>query len=471
MHVNSELLPREESGLHAIDLDVEGARAPASKLSRSACSHSWWASESVCANLICDVRFAYKLRYVKRALATTIRRAKTTFPAILVTGARQTGKTTLLAEEFGSSHRYVSLERPDVRARALADPVGFFEDNPPPLILDEIQYAPELLHHIKERIDTHREPGRWLLTGSQTFSLMEGVSQTMSGRVAVLSLDPLSVSERVGRPKTARMEDVLGRVFAATASKQKTKPSGEPSLVDWIMRGGFPEVQLDSRVDPTLWFASYVQTYLERDVRELAQVADLAAFSRFVMLIAARTGTVVNMSKLGRDVGVTGPTAKRWLSVLETSQLIYLLQPYYRNFGKRIRKSPKLYVLDPGLATHLVGLRTHEAVLHGPSIGALTETAVVGEWIKAFRQRGETPPLYYWESSGEAEVDLVIDHGGMLYGLEIKSTATPVPRHADGLVKWLELAGASARGALACRIDRPTSLRKSVRAVPWHLAW
>ena len=395
----------------------------------------------------------------------------TTFPAILVTGARQTGKTTLLREEFGSSHSYLSLERPDVRSRAQADPVGFFEDNQAPLILDEIQYAPELLHYIKDRIDEDREPGRWLLTGSQTFSLMEGVSQTLSGRVAVLNLDPLSVAEWQQKPTTGTIDMLARKVFHGRRTTKSAKENKTVGLADWILRGGFPEPRLNAMVDRTLWFSSYVQTYLERDVRDLAQVGDLETFSRFLMIVGSRSGGIANMSELGREVGVSSPTAKRWLSVLQTSQIVYLLQPYYRNFGKRVRKSPKLYLLDPALATYLLGLHTKESVLQGPSLGALTETTVVSEWLKAFRQRGEKPSLYYWQSSGDAEVDLIIERGGQLYGLEIKATATPVPRHADRLAKWLELAGSSSRGAIACRIDRPAALRPGVRAVPWHLCW
>jgi predicted AAA+ superfamily ATPase len=157
--------------------------------------------------------------------------------------------------------------------------------------------------------------------------------------------------------------------------------------------------------------------------------------------------------------------------MLQTSRVVYLLPPYYRNFGKRIRKSPKLYLLDPGLATYLLGLHTKESVLHGPSLGALAETIVVGEWLKAFGHGGEKPSLYYWQSSGDAEVDLIIERGGHLYALEIKATATPVPRHADSLAKWLELVGSPARGALACRVDEPAALRPGIRAVPWHLCW
>ena len=197
----------------------------------------------------------------------------------------------------------------------------------------------------------------------------------------------------------------------------------------------------------------------------------LGAFGRFLSLTAARTGSVLNLAGMSREVGVSAPTVRRWMSVLETSQVVYLLKPYHKNYGKRIRKSPKLYVLDPGLATYFLGLHSREAVLQGPSLGALTETAVVTEWLKACRQRGERPGLYFWQSSTVGEVDLIVERGGGLYGLEVKATATPTPHHAEGLARWLRLAGPNARAALACRVDRPRSLRRAIRAVPWHLGW
>jgi predicted AAA+ superfamily ATPase len=411
------------------------------------------------------------MHYVPRVLTQTIRRAMSTFPAVLVTGARQTGKTTLLRTEFGDAYHYLSLERPDVRARALADPVAFLNEAGAPLMLDEIQYAPALLHYIKDRIDADRSPGRWLMTGSQSFALMHGVSQTLSRRVAVLTLDPLSTAEALEQPPASSLEAVLARVFDSQSASVPVDAARAIDFADWLLRGGFPEPRVNRQVDRQLWWASYVQTYLERDVRDLAQVADLGAFGRFLMLVGAHTGRIINMTDFGREVGVSGPTVKRWLSVLETSQIVYLLQPYYRNFGKRIRKSPKLYLLDPGLATFLLGLHTPEAVLQGPSLGALAETAVVGEWIKACHQTGEQPLLYYWQLSTGAEVDLIIDRGGVLYGIEVKATATPTPRHADGLARWLELTGPGARGALACRVEQPQALRPGIRAIPWHLAW
>ncbi len=408
------------------------------------------------------------MTYRPRALAATIRRALRTFPAVLVTGARQSGKTTLLRHEFGEGRRFVSLERPDVRARALADPLAFLGAEPPPVILDEVQYAPELLHYVKERIDENRKPGRWILSGSQSLALMQDVSQSLAGRVAVLHLDPFSVEEALGDGRTGGVHERIRKAFAPGELRPTTERRRRVDLADWLLRGGFPEIRLDRKVDRKLWFSGYVQTYLERDVRSLLQVGDLAAFGRFVALAAARTGCLLNLSDLARDAGVAPPTAKRWLSVLEACHLVYLLRPYHRNFGKRLVKSPKLYFLDPGLATFLVGLHDPEAVLHGPSIGALFETAVLSEWVKTFRQAGEPPPLFFWRAAGGLEVDLLIERNGRLYGLEIKATETPTPHHGESLACWLELAGPRVSGALACLVDAPVPLRPGIRAVPWH---
>lgn len=404
------------------------------------------------------------MTYVPRGLAATIRRAARTFPVVLVTGSRQAGKTTLLREEFGRGRGYVSLERPDVRERALADPVAFLEDHEPPLILDEVQHAPELLPWIKDAVDQDRRPGRWLLTGSQSFPLMRGVSETLAGRVAVLQLDPFSTAEVAGKPGA----DPFVRAFGKGRSSTKAEP---PDLADWLLRGSYPEIRLDRRVDRELWFSSYVQTYLERDVRDLLQVADLGTFHRFLRLAASRTGQLLNLAELGREAGISGPTARRWLSVLEASHVIHLLQPHHRNFGKRMRKSPKVVWLDPGLPTFLLGLRDREALMHGPTAGALVENAVTSEWIKALRQRGDGGEAWFWRSAAGLEVDLVLERNGILHAVEVKATRTPTPRHADALAAWLELAGEGSRGVLACAIDEPRSLRPGIRAVPWHFVW
>ena len=400
--------------------------------------------------------------YVPRALAATIRRAMRTFPAVLVTGPRQTGKTTLLREEFGGSHRYVSLERPDVRDVARDDPAGFLADAGDRAILDEIQYQPQLLHYIKDDIDARREPGRWLLTGSQDFALMRGVSQTLAGRIAELHLDPLAVSEVVGAPAPGSLGELLDRHYAGAGSD-----APDVDLADWLHRGAWPEPRLDPDVDRDLWMQSYVQTYLERDLRNMEQVGDLETFRAFFSLVCASTGQVLNLARLGRDAGVSAPTARRWLNLLVTSRLVLLLPPYHRNFGKRIRKSPKLHVTDPGLASWMLGYRTRDAIMKGPALGALVESAVVLELTKAIHHGGGAARLYHWEGLS-AEVDIVVEVDGEHYGIEVKGTRTPTPRHADRLAAWCDLTGA--RGILACRTDRTRPIGRGIRAVPWHFS-
>lgn len=409
--------------------------------------------------------------YRRRHAAPTLRRTLATFPAVAVTGSRQVGKTTLLRQELAVTHRFVSLELPSTRERAKSDPTAFFVENPPPIVLDEIQYVPELLHEIKVQIDADRSPGRFVLSGSQSFPLMQGVAQTLAGRVAVLSLGPLSVSETVGALPPDSIDALLDRVFGAPSVHESALRPAIPDAADWLLRGGYPEIRLDPAVDRQLWFASYAQTYLERDVRDLLQVGDLHDFGRFVALIAGNSGRQLNFSDLAREIGVSGPTAKRWLSVLEASQIVRLLKPFHRNYGKRITKAPKVVLSDPGLATALIGLHQAEALVNGPSFGALFETAVIGEWVKAFCNAGEPPPFHFWRTSAGHEVDLVFERNHRLYGIEIKSTATPTPRHAESLAQWLELAGPSARAVLACNVAAPMTLRPGIRAVPWHLAW
>jgi predicted AAA+ superfamily ATPase len=408
--------------------------------------------------------------YLARHLLPTLQRGLRTFPCVILTGARQTGKTTLLRHVLGASHRYVSLERPDVRQRALSDPVGFLTENATPVILDEIQLAPGLLPFIKDRVDEERKPGSWVLTGSQTFPLMAGVSETLAGRAAVLTLSPLSMSE-VAHAPARTVDEMLTEVFAPARGTRQRQHGHRPTpLPNWLLLGGYPEIRTNKDVDRQLWFSGYVQTYLQRDVRDVLAVGDLNLFSRLLSLLAARTGTTLNMVELGRDLGISGPTVKRWLSVLEASQIIYLLPPYHRNLGKRLTKSPKLYFTDPGLATFLMGLHQDEPMLKGPTIGALVETAVVGEWLKLFRNNGELPSLYFWRTSAGLEVDLLIERERMLYGMEIKTTATPIPQHADNLKRWMALAGTSSRGVVACQVDARLTLRPEISAVPWHLA-
>jgi hypothetical protein len=284
----------------------------------------------------------------------------------------------------------ISLENPDVRLRAKEDPLGFLAHNPPPLILDEIQNAPELLPYIKTAIDENRAPGSWVLTGSQHFPLMRGVTESLAGRAAVLTLLPLSYAERLGNGSMVR------DVKSWSADKKSGAHTQEfPPLEDILLRGAYPEPALNSKVDRRLWCSSYVSTYLERDVRNLSQVGDLGQFERFLRLCAARTGGILNLSEMARDIGVSVPTARRWLSILETGWQVYLLYPYYQNFGKRLIKAPKLYFTDTALASYLLAIDDGPSLINGPLFGNLFETLIVFDFLKRFLHSGQMPAMYY----------------------------------------------------------------------------
>jgi len=370
--------------------------------------------------------------YINRSIEKIIRQAAGDFPAVILTGPRQTGKTTTLKRVFSETHGYISFEAPDVRLAAESDPRRFIEMYPAPVIFDEIQHAPGLFSYIKERIDAKRQvPGQYILTGSQNLLLMEKVKESLAGRAAILRLLPISHRELTGspyrplpwergEPESANIETESGNIW------------------EELVRGGYPELAANPGRDKYLWHSSYVQTYLERDVRSLKQIGDLGQFQNFLRLLAVRSGNLFNMSSLAKDLGISVNTVKSWISILEATYQIVLLKPYHANIGKRLVKMPKVYFTDTGTLCYLSGIRDSEQAATGPMAGVIFETAVMSEIYKTYTHKGEEPVMYFWRTSSGSEVDVLVETGGKMIAIEISTNTTVRPGKAAEIKKLMK---------------------------------
>ncbi len=340
---------------------------------------------------------------IERLLTTKILELVKQFPVISITGPRQSGKSTLVKEIF-PEYAYVTLEDRDTRSFAAEDPRSFLSLYSNKVIIDEAQRVPDLFSYIQGIVDERNEPGQFILSGSQNFLLMESISQSLAGRVAILNLLPFSERELINADKMPK------------------------TLNEWLYKGGYPRIY-DREIDPNDFYPNYIQTYLERDVRHGSGILKLAEFERFLTLCADRTAEMLNKEELARDAGITTKTVENWLSTLEASFIAFRLQPYYRNYGKRLVKTPKVYLSDTGLACNLLGIEETTELATSSYRGSLFETAVVAEIFKTYHARGRKPKLYYWRDTNQNEVDLIIEKGSKPAALiEVKSSATYSPK-------------------------------------------
>lgn len=378
---------------------------------------------------------------IKRTASAALKELARTFTTVAITGPRQSGKTTL-AKAIFPKKPYVTLEEIDVRDFATSDPRGFLRQFPDGAILDEIQRCPDLFSYLQSITDNDKRTGLFILTGSQQFGLLSKITQSLAGRVALITLLPFSLIELQNSSRAPQSPEAL------------------------LFQGLYPPIY-DRQLNPVHWYDNYIRTYLERDVRQLVNVRDLNTFQRFIRICAAYTGQLVNLSSLASDCGINHSTAKAWLSILEASYVITLLSPHFNNFNKRLVKSPKLYFLDTGLSARLLGLQNMEQLNAHPLRGALFETWVVSELLKARFSQALSSNLYFWRDHTGNEIDIVIEQAHKLTPVEVKSGQTIGSDFLKGLKYWLQLAGKSADKAWLVYGGDQNQTREDIQIIPW----
>lgn len=403
--------------------------------------------------------------FIKRALSKVIKEVSATYPVLMLSGPRQVGKTTLLEHLSDSNRNYVSLDDPVARLLAKEEPALFLQRYQPPITIDEIQYAPELLPYIKLYVDREKQNGDFWITGSQTFQTMKGVRESLAGRVGIIQMQGLSLAELNNMPNRAYS-------FHQKKLMERAKIAPKMSLKDiyqLIYKGSMPVLHKTEQ-DVERYYASYVDTYINRDLRELSDIGNTIKFQKFLSACAARTSQMLNYTELARDADISVPTAKKWLSLLISSGLIVLVEPYFNNALKRIVKSPNLYFMDTGLCAYLTRWTSAEALEISAVSGAFFETFVVSEIIKSYLNAGKRPPIFYYRDTDKKEIDLVIEENGKLQAVEIKKSSKPTQkacRHFKVLEKTKKEVS---NGSIICLCEDLLPITEKNWAVPvWLL--
>ena len=403
------------------------------------------------------------MRYIARNLEKVVLEVTKEYPVVLVTGPRQVGKTTMLQKLMeGTDRNYVSLDDLNERNLAKTDPEMFLQLHKPPILIDEVQYAPELFVYIKIHVDKYHNAGDFWLTGSQVFKRMSGIQESLAGRVAVLSLTSLSQAEICGgemQPFTLDIEKLSAR------RKERTE-ADTGVIFDRIFRGSMPAIVSEKNSNSQIFYSSYLTTYIERDVRELSDAIDSLKFLHFITAVAARCGQILNIAEISRDADINQKQAKNWLGVLETLGLIFYLHPYSNNMLKRLVKTPKLYFYDTGLVCYLTKWSSAEMLQSGAMNGAILENYVVAEIRKTYLNCGKDPYMYYYRDKDAREIDIILEHDGVLNPIEIKKSANP----GSELIKVFKLLDKSSakrsKGAVVCMKPELSAIDRENYIIP-----
>lgn len=403
------------------------------------------------------------MRYIARNLEKVVLEVTKEYPVVLVTGPRQVGKTTMLQKLMeGTDRNYVSLDDLNERNLAKMDPEMFLQLHKPPILIDEVQYAPELFAYIKIHVDKYHNAGDFWLAGSQVFKRMSGIQESLAGRVAVLSLTSLSQAEICGgemQPFTLDIEKLSARRKERTAADTGV-------IFDWIFRGSMPAIVSEKNSNSQIFYSSYLTTYIERDVREVSDAIDSLTFLHFITAVAARCGQILNIAEIARDADINQKQAKNWLGVLETLGLIFYLHPYSNNMLKRLVKTPKLYFYDTGLVCYLTKWSSAETLQSGAMNGAILENYVVAEIRKTYLNCGKDPYMYYYRDKDAREIDIILEHDGVLNPIEIKKSANP----GSELIKVFKLLDKSSakrsKGAVVCMKPELSAIDRENYIIP-----